>query len=132
MSHGKHRVAAILIKEDGPTHSKAHYGFPVLADIVNTFHTMAPHTTGSLASSSASSSATRSSDKDREHRARLQACYVTQEPFQIAYLQEQQQREREAKEQEMAMRDAVDRANAEEQPQKETSKLCDCAFGCVA
>ncbi|GHJ83643.1 hypothetical protein NliqN6_0045 [Naganishia liquefaciens] len=86
---------------------------------------MAPQTTVSPASSSDLSSATRSIDKDREHRARLQAYYVTQEPFQIAYIQEQQKREREAMEQEMAMREAMERAHAEEQIQKETTITLD-------
>lgn len=81
---------------------------------------MAPHT-GSPASS-ASSSATRSSDKDRQHRAKLQAYYVTQEPFQIAHLKEQQEREREVMEQESARRDAVEASSAEE-PSNETSKF---------
>lgn len=42
---------------------------------------------------SADSAATRSSDKDRENRARIQAYYVQHEPFQIAQRREQEQRE---------------------------------------
>ncbi|KAJ9108185.1 hypothetical protein QFC20_003548 [Naganishia adeliensis] len=42
---------------------------------------------------SADSAATRSSDKDRENRARIQAYYVQHEPFQLAQRREQEQRE---------------------------------------
>jgi hypothetical protein len=42
---------------------------------------------------SADSAATRSSDKDRENRARIQAYYVQHEPWQLAQRKEQEQRE---------------------------------------
>jgi hypothetical protein len=82
--------------------------------------------------SSASSCATRSSNKDRQHRAKLQAYYVTQEPFQIAHLKEQQEREREEMMQESARRDAVEVAIAEEERQQETSKYRVCGSRRVA
>ncbi|KAJ9115402.1 hypothetical protein QFC22_005157 [Naganishia vaughanmartiniae] len=41
---------------------------------------------------SASSTGTASSDKDRQNRARIQAYYVTHEPFQVAHLKKERQR----------------------------------------